>query len=72
MAEDTGARGQIQALLADRDETFQDVKNTLKGLLTIPGTPLPPPPFSTKSTDHFSMPNVLSRRRVSLIHFRSL
>ncbi|MCJ1424884.1 hypothetical protein MMC29_002772 [Sticta canariensis] len=30
VAEDTGARGQIQALLADRDETFQDVKNTLK------------------------------------------
>lgn len=29
VAEDTGARGKLQALLADRDETFQDVKNTL-------------------------------------------
>ncbi|MCJ1464940.1 hypothetical protein MMC07_003555 [Pseudocyphellaria aurata] len=32
-AEDTGARGRIQALLADQDETFQDVKKTLKDQL---------------------------------------
>lgn len=57
MAEDTGARGKIQALLADRDETFQDVKNTLNGLLIIPTFP----PFLPQNLPVLHAPYILSR-----------
>lgn len=33
VAEDIGAKRQIEKLLSDRDETLQDLKKTLQGLL---------------------------------------
>lgn len=33
VAEDIGAKRKIEELLSDRDETLQDVKKTLQGLL---------------------------------------
>lgn len=43
VAEDIGAKRQIEKLLSDRDETLQDLKKTLQGLLYDFS---PPPPFS--------------------------
>lgn len=35
VAEDNGAKREIEKLLSDRDETLQDVKKTLQGLFCV-------------------------------------